>query len=541
MNDVAARRTPDWARPLDWLWRIFAGSRLTVILLLWVAVILVLSAVIPQAPPHIEDPVVRSQWLSYAPVSARPVIERLQAFGVFNLLNSIWLRLPLVLLLAHALVMLADWSPVIWYRVRRPWYLSSEDPGLGIPYARWGRTLRSWLARFRGGLRSDDRPLDGVSQPAAGEQGRGIRREFENQSQGEVSSPGRSFRVERDWSEPVVHVTQQVICLLETAGYCVLYPQGGSVSEQDEENFIAWRWRWSWLGLAGIYLGLGLVSVGLILAGWLGQVQEVVLGPDNPVSLPVAGISNLVLDDVVVAGDDPIKPATGVASMRILTGVGESQRLALGLHSSRLFQGTWLTLTSLSPVAEVTAVDVETGENVLLQPFSPRAPAQEQVRLPLTGDPEMRFVGIPSQNITLRVDYQANAEYPRSPPGVKAEDQHLRPVFSLSFFRGAEADPSQSEPLDNGDEVTFDGVRYRVAFDYDALMRANSTLWWVAVAIGWGMIALSFILLTVASPVYVQGKVEATGKGSQVTLTGDIIGNEERIHRELRSIITPEN
>jgi hypothetical protein len=539
MNDVAARRTTDWARLLDRLWRILAWPRLTLILLVWVAVILMLSAVIPQAPPHIEDPVVRSQWLSHAPISARPVIERLQAFAVFNLLDSVWLRLPLVLLLAHALVMLANWSPAIWYRVRWLWDLSSGEPIVSIPRARWGRTLRSWLARLRGGLRSDEQPFDGASRPSSGEQGERIRQEIENQSPGEVSSLGRSFRLDRYWSEPAERVTQQLICLLEEAGYRVLYPQGRCTSGQDGEGFIAWRWRWSWLGLAGIYLGLGLASAGLILAGWLGQVQEANLGPDNPMPLPAVGTPNLVLDDVTVTGDDPLRPATGLASVRILTGVGQSQQLTLRLHGSRLFQGMWLTMTSLRPVAEVTAVNVETGENVLLQPFSPRAPAQERVRLPLTGDPEMRFVGIPSQNLTLRVDYQADAEYPGGSRRVGVEDRHPGPAFFLSFFRGAEVSPSQSESLDNGDEVTFDGVRYRVAFNYDAVLRANGALWWVAVAIGWGMTALSLILLVVVPPVYVQGNVEATQKGIRATLTGDALGNEEWLHRELRAIITP--
>jgi hypothetical protein len=279
--------------------------------------------------------------------------------------------------------------------------------------------------------------------------------------------------------------------------------------------------------------------VGLILAGWLGQVQEVVLGPDNPMSLPLVGAPNLVLDEVTVTGDDPLRPATGVALVRLLTGVGESQGLTLGLHGGRLFRGMWLTLTALRPVAEVTAVDVETGENVLLQPFSPRTPAQERVRLPLTGDPEMRFVGVPTQNITLHVDYQANAEYPPSIHRVEDEDRHPGPAFSLSFFRGAEVSPSQSESLDNNDEVTFDRVRYQVTFDYDAVLHVNDTLWWVAVAIGWGMTALGLIMLVVAPPVYVQGNVEATEKGSRVTLTGDMFGNEEQLRRELRAIVTP--
>ena len=107
MNDAATPLATDLVGLLDRLWRLLAGPRLTVILLVWVAVVLALSALVPQAPPGIEDPTVRSQWLADVPISARPTVERLQPFGVFNLLDSIWLRLPLALLLAHTLVTLA--------------------------------------------------------------------------------------------------------------------------------------------------------------------------------------------------------------------------------------------------------------------------------------------------------------------------------------------------------------------------------------------------------------------------------------------------
>jgi hypothetical protein len=50
---------------------------------------------------------------------------------------------------------------------------------------------------------------------------------------------------------------------------------------------------------------------------------------------------------------------------------------------------------------------------------------------------------------------------------------------------------------------------------------------------------LGFILLVVVPPLYMQGNVEATEKGSRVTLTGDMFGNEEQLRRELRAIVTP--
>jgi len=459
VDDSVASQTTSWSGLLDRLWRTLARSRLTVILLVWMAVVLVLSAVVPQAPSHIDDPIVRSQWLASVPTSFRPVVERLQPFGVFSLLDSVWLRLPLALMLAHALVVLADWSPTIWNRVRRQ--------------------------------------LDGDGYP------------------------GRSFRLDLDWPEPVEVTLQQVVSRLEKAG-CRILPGHG------QEALVAWRWRWSWLGLAGIYLGLGLASAGLILDGWLGPIYDVKLGPASPVTLPAAGTPSLALDEVTVGGDDPMRPVVGKAWLRILTGAGESQKVAIRLHGSRLFRGMWVTLVDLRPVAEVVALDAETGESILLQPFSPRTPTQERVRLPLTGDPETRFVGVPSKEMILRVDYRAD------------QDHHPDSVFSLAFFHGSDVRSARSLSLGDGAEMAFEGVRYRLTFDYDAVLRVNGALWWIMVGVGWGLGVLSFILLAVAPPVYVQGQVKAQKGGSRISLTVDMVGDQQRLRRELGAPVAPE-
>ncbi len=486
VNDLAAPQATGWVNLLDRLWRTLASPRLTAILLVWIAFVLAFSIVIPQAPPHIEDPIIRSQWLADVPIAVRPVAERLHWIGVFDLLNSIWLRLPLVLLLAHVLVITANWGPGIWKRVKRP----PGKPG----------------------------PL------------------------------GRSFQLQRDWPESNEHAGQQLISRLEEGGYHILSQQGDDASEAEQDNFVAWRWRWSWLGWTGIYLGLGVSSLGLILAGWLGETQELNLAPGKPVPLPIAApsVPNLVLENTTATGRDSLRPATGIAVVRMSTAVGESQDLALGVHESRLLRGRWVTLVELRPMVEVSAVDAETGNSIMLQPFTPRTPADERVRLPLTTDPETRFIGVPSQNVTLHVDYQVDAKHPSSGreilTGNRGGGKELQtsPNFSLSFFQGAESQPSQEASLHSGDTVNVDGVRYLVAFGYDATLRMNSALWWIAVAFGWGAVTLSFITLVMAPPVYIQGSVKSAEKGSQVSLTVDILGDEQQRRRELRDLITPD-
>jgi hypothetical protein len=453
--------------------------------LAWIAAVLVLSAVVPQAPPQIEDPIVFSQWLSSIPNSVRPMVERLRPFGVFNLLDSGWLSLPLTALFAHALVMLAALGPPVWYRV--------------------------------GSL------------------------------SGEVGPLGKSFQLDRSLPELAQHVGQQIFTRLHQADYQVLFRPGGDASGQEQENFIAWRWLWSWVGLPAMYLGLGLVSLGLILQGWLGHVEHIFLEPDSPASLPVLSAPDLALQEVKGVRGNPFRPGTGVASMELSTEIGERKNFGLKLHNSRFLRGTWLTATDLRPMVEIGALDTETGEDVLLQPFYPRALAREQVRLSLLGDPELRVVGVPTGNVTLRVDFQVDGDNPRSIREIleggrlQDEDRFPRPALVLSFFRGLEDRPILSETLNSGDHVIFDGVRYSVAFDYDVGLRISSSPWWAMAGIGGVVVALSLIALTLRSPVFVRASIQSVGEGSQVVSMADFLGDEQRRRRELQSVIAPES
>jgi hypothetical protein len=459
-NDVAAPRSVGFMSLLDRLWQFLTWPRLTVILLAWVAAVLALSAVIPQAPSQIEDPIVRSQWLAGMPVQIRPVVQRLEVLGIFSLLDSAWFRLPLVLWLAHCLVMLARLGPALWRRVS-------------------GQT-------------------------------------------GEVELLGKSFQLDQDLVDTPEQVREQLAGRLEAAGYRVAMKDG-------QELFVAWRWRWSWLWLAGFYLGLGLAALGLILMGWLAQAQEVGLQPDNSTPLPAAGSPVLILEKATAAGANPLAPTSGLASLHLVSGVGQSRPLSLGLHRSRLVQGMWLTLTQMRPVVEVQAVDAENGDPVLLQSFSPRLPEQERVRLLLSGDAETRFIGVPSQTVTLHVDLPAETQNAGSQGG------DVEPTFLVTFFRGAELAPADTASLTSGQQTIFDGVDYRVIFDYDAIVLINSTPWWMAVGAGLALAALSFIVLVLAPPIYVRGDVKAGRNGSRVTLLADLWGDKQHAYLKLRS------
>jgi hypothetical protein len=163
-----------------------------------------------------------------------------------------------------------------------------------------------------------------------------------------------------------------------------------------------------------------------------------------------------------------------------------------------------------------------------LQPFSAHTPPQEVVHLPLAENPEARFVGVPVRNATVRVDYQ--------PPA----NQSSTPVFSLFFFRGVETRPSQSVSVESGSEVTLDRIRYRLTFDYEVRLRVNTALWWIVVAGGWGMAALSFVLLALVPPVRVRGRWAVDDKGCRITLAVDTWGGEQGLRQALRALVAPD-
>jgi hypothetical protein len=268
-----------------------------------------------------------------------------------------------------------------------------------------------------------------------------------------------------------------------------------------------------------------LAALGLILTSWLGEAKELSLEPRGIAQL--AGPINLTLDTVTVSGDDPLQPASGHLVLHALTGVGESQSLALAVHDSRLWRGTWLTALGVRPMVELTAVDAATGEPVALQPSVTHATAREQLRLPLTDAPDMLLASVPARNVTLRVDYQ---------PG---EEQPPAPAFVISFFQGKQSSPVQSQPVTNGGEVSFGGTRYRVQLDYDALLLAQVGLWWVLAALGWGMVILSVVWLAAAPPVILTCQVMAEAAGSRVSWLARGVGDVGHLSGQLRQLFAP--
>ena len=441
-----------------------ASPRLTLVLLLWLGCVVAFSLLIPQTAFQLEDPLQRSRWLAGVPRETWPVVEGLQPWGLFQLLSSVWLRLPLALLLAHAAVMLTASAP-----------------------AAWQRTFGS---------------LDSPTDPLA------------------LSHLGRQHVTTLEAARPDADVSHRLGDRLERVGYRI-------ETYKTEEAWVGRRQAHGWLAYSGLYVGLTLVAAGLLLQGWLGQALEMNLQPGQATRLPVEGSTTLVLDGV--SGPPQPGQITDVrnVTLRVIRDMGDHDSLEMPLHHSRLVQGVWLTVVNTAPVAELSATDVRTGREVLLQPLMETGPPQGRVRLPLTTNPEERFVGIPDHNLTLRVDY--------APSDATTDGQ-----FVVQFFRGADASPEMVTETGDGSSVEFDGVRYRLDLAHNVRLRLHTGVWWISAAVGWLLVLVCTLVLATVSPGWMVCRSLDRPRGSRLTVVTDALASEQAEHSDRSRLHIPE-
>jgi len=354
-EDRAQARLPEAPDLLGFLWRTLNNSHFTLVLLIWLSAIIGLSYIIPQPPYSLDDPLAYSQWVASIPQFLWPLVEDLRAFGLFQLRTSAWLRLPLALLLIHALVMLYRGVPVAWKRTR----MHHVSPGLindayEVPPA-LGRQLGLALGR--------------------------------------TEAPGQVFR--------------RVMEQLAQQGFNVF-------SVERAYAGLAWRWHASWWAFCSVYAGLAFLAVGLLLHSWLAQASVLTLQPGQSVSAPARKPLTLQMEAADIVGN-PIDPREGVVRLRIEGVSHTSKEVALPLHTGQIVEGMWWTVVNIVPMVKVTASDAHSGEELRLWSFAPAASAQyPYARLSLLGEGNTSFASLPTQNITLRVGRATSQD---APPG----------------------------------------------------------------------------------------------------------------------------
>lgn len=340
-RSTRSARTSDLAALL---WRALTSPQFTLVVLLWLSGVIGLSQLIPQPPYSLDEPLAYSRWFANMPQFLWPLVDDLRALGFFHLRTSVWLRLPLALLLLHSVAMCASALPVAWQRTRaRPEparflerHAHETPPTLGRPLG-----LTVWRA-------------------AAAE-------------------------------HVFLHVMQQ----LAQDGYTVR-------SDSYARIGLAWHRRLGWWSLCGIYIGLALLAVGLLAHIWLSRTYVLELQPGQPASVPGFPELALQLEDVHIIGD-PLDPLEGMVQVRRVDAESNDAMITLPMHAGRMIGGTWWTVVNIIPVVEVTARNAHSNEPLELWSFLPPAHATERVRLSLSDEGNTSFASLPAQNVTLRV------------------------------------------------------------------------------------------------------------------------------------------
>ena len=124
---------------------------------------------------------------------------------------------------------------------------------------------------------------------------------------------------------------------------------------------------------------------------------------------------------------------------------------------------------------------------------------------------DARFTGVPSRNVTLRVD-QIQSDLNRA----------SNPDFSVEFFRGIEAEAVETVTMQSDSETIFDGVRYRVLLDHDARVRIRPGPWWALILAGLIVTLFSLGLMVVLSPMLIHGQLRSRGTSTLSALVVEI-------------------
>jgi len=345
-------------RATDWpalVWRVWTSPHVTMVALLWLSGLIGLSQIIPQSPYSLDEPLVYSQWFAKMPPFLWPLVDDLRALGFFQLRTSAWLRLPLAVLLLHALAVCTSALPVAWQRTR----------------------ARSEPARLL--ARSPDETPPALGRPLG-------------------LAVWRAAAAEHVFA----HTMQQ----LAQDGYTVRGDPRAQVG-------LAWRRHLGWWALCSLYVGLALLAMGLLLHSWLGRAYVLRLQPGQATTVP--GLPELVLwlEDTRIVGD-PLAPSEGVVQVRHGEAESGGAPITLPLHAGRMIGGMWWTVVDITPMVEVTAQDAQDGETLELWSFVPRAHARPRARLSLADEEDASFVSLPARNVTLRF---GRASEPHASPG----------------------------------------------------------------------------------------------------------------------------
>jgi cytochrome c biogenesis protein ResB len=331
---------------LDLAWRFLSARRLTIALLIVVALALACGAVLPQMPGELAvGSAEHARW--YASIQAQYLqwADPLASLGLFSIRDSLWLRIPLALLLVNLVVCIAQRSGSL-LRERR---LGPQELGRFLPPH---LEMHSFL--FAGD------PLSALDR-------------------------SRQF--------------------LETGGYRVRAQEDDGDVHLAAERFHAARWS---IPLA--HAGLMLIVLGTMIGSRLSwQEQGIALGPGQEYQIQHVGSTAVRLEDFTAELYPDGKPRAYRADVALLENGSVVSTGVLAPGTPLWHRGMSFHQLSHGPLVSIKAVDKD-GLPITLQTLAPSSMAVEEASLQLSEDQREGYIAVPDRNLVLRAAFQPAPE-----------------------------------------------------------------------------------------------------------------------------------
>jgi len=359
------------------LWRFFSSRRLTLILLTVIALVVSISAILPQIPQAIAvgssqygrwHAEMRAHYLQWADV--------FEALGLFSVYESLWFKIPLSLLILNLAVCAVERFEAAFYWPR----LLNEEFDQVFKKA-------SWSQRFvtSGKLNS---AIDSLS------------------------------------------------ALLERHRYHV---EVDEVDERS--YLAAWRFSWARWGSVVAHLGMIIAIIGLLVGrrfAW--REERIVLSPGETYQIQHAQSVSLRLEDFEADLYPDGAPQFYRSEVTILEQEDDVLTGVVAPNAPLTYRGMAVYQHSHGPVITIEGLDAQ-GEPISLQALAPDSALQEQASLRFSEEDNEGYAAVPAQNLILRLvfhPHQASESGERPAFLVQAyRDGMSDLVFTETLFESA--------------------------------------------------------------------------------------------------------
>ncbi len=382
-------------------------------------------------------------WVSNLSPSIQPWGEWLMAWGIARLFYSMWFWLPAAILLLNSLLILADHVPFAWQRGKHHAPITWQHP----------------LAR------------------------------------------------RAEYFLPLPHNSQEFLAVLPQTlmakGFFIYQP----AEDLGSNTVTAGRYRGSWLGSFGLYFGIVVLILGLLMSRYTLNVSRLTLLPQEPMSNQLLGgqLKLTALDGQTCQIN--YTPATASVV---------NQTLTWQLYHPQFFQQTLTMLTSFEPVLTIETKD-KADKTVKLIPKQEDLAPSERLHLPLVVNDPVHFQ-IPQAGLTVQVIQNQSG-------------------YNVQIIRRAESAPSINTTIQASEPFTVDGYVTTVSLNYKANMVAYRDSALLLYLIGIALIGCGIWFIWLRPPLQVWFFCETNGAESQLHGVAEKFGSTAEIIKFLETLL----